>query len=77
MLTLVAAVEVYDRASDGLEIVDCVSALLTLLGALRAVFCEGVSRKAMSCTSDENDMMAVEVEIEDSGSTALVNEICF
>ena len=48
MLTLVAAVEVYERASEGRETVDCVSFMLLLLVAARAVVCDGVSRKAIS-----------------------------
>jgi hypothetical protein len=43
MLTLVAAVELYDRAKEGREIDDLVSSFLE-------------SRKAISCTSVENDM---------------------
>ena len=39
MLTLVAAVEVYDRAIDGLEMVDCASALLLNVLALARGFC--------------------------------------
>ena len=55
MLTLVAAVEVYERASDGREMVDCVSFVLMLLAA-RAVVCGCVSRKAMSWTREEKDI---------------------
>lgn len=52
MLTLVAAVEVYDRAWEGLEIVDWLSLLLMLSLAL------DWSRKARSWTSEEKDMFA-------------------
>jgi hypothetical protein len=46
MLTLVAAVELYDRAKEGREIDDLVSSFLE-------------SRKAISCTRVENDMTMV------------------
>lgn len=53
MLTLVAAVEVYERACEGREIVDWVSVLPVVL--LFAWAWE--SRKAMSWTREEKDMV--------------------
>ena len=49
MLTLVAAVDVYDLACDGAEGRDIVDLASLLLG----------SRKAMSCTRLENDISTV------------------
>ena len=61
MLTLVAAVEVYERASDGREMLDCVSVVLVLLAPFRAADCDVESRKVISCTRDENDIVEEEM----------------
>jgi hypothetical protein len=50
MLTLVAAVELYDLAIEGREMEDLVSSTFE-------------SRKAMSCTRLENDMASIVVEM--------------
>lgn len=48
MLTLVAAVEVYERAWDGREMVDWVSLVPALLALGRALACDGESRNVIS-----------------------------
>ncbi len=58
MLTLVAAVEVYERACEGREMVDWLSLLVAVLALVRALDWEE-SRKAMSWTREENDIVAV------------------
>jgi hypothetical protein len=53
MLTLVAAVEVYERVCEGREIVDWLSLLPAVLGFALA----WESRKAMSWTREEKDIV--------------------
>jgi hypothetical protein len=58
MLTLVAAVDVYERACEGREMVDWLSLLVTVLSLARA-WPPGESRNAMSWTREEKDIAGV------------------